>query len=111
MKIVYDPKTTLDHIKEMKEILDETVLTRKIHSFGAPIVIGIINFLVCFLTGKILIPTLISILLMFLVPKILFLLLPSCQIPIIPTPKMFCHEAMMAGKIIKVNIENFVILW
>ncbi len=105
MQIIFNHNNMVEHIKEVKQDLDEVLATRRIHKIFIPIIILLLNFIICFLTEKYLLPSLISFLLIPFILKLLFSFLPSCLLPVIPTPKMLYFEALRRGKILKMEIE------
>lgn len=106
MKIVFDPSNMLSHLEEVKKEIDSVRSARRVHRICIPLALIPFNFILCFLTGKVLLPSCLSIFLMFLLPKILFFFLPSCQLPVYPTPKMLFYEATRDGKVVDMEIEE-----
>ena len=109
MKIIFNPKTIIEHLDELDRQTEKVYATRKIHYFFIPVLTATVTFFICSFTGKILIPILSALAFVILFPQILFIFLPSCRYPRVPTPKIFCCDAMVDGEIIEISVKTKLI--
>lgn len=109
MKIIINPNTIVNHLDEIDRKTDEAYAARKIHYFFIPLLSAVTAFLICSITGKILVPILAALAFVIIFPQILFLILPSCHYPLVPTPKMFCCEAARDGEVLEIDVETKLI--